>query len=250
MPGFKKQYDIHYYQVNQNREAAPVTLLHFLEDIAISHSESVGLGIDRLLEARTCWVLNHWLVRMERYPMLGDQISIETWPSNFDHFYATREFSIKDSEGYLLGQASSLWIYLNIDKKRPLRIPQHFEAAYGLDQNRSIDTPFHKTIKMTDADAEMNFHVRRSDIDTNGHVNNVRYVDWMIEGIPEDLARDYQLAELEVFYKKETMYGADIFSQCQRMNNAQPEYMHRILDETKDHELALGKTIWKKRESS
>lgn len=248
MPGFLKGYEIYYFQIDQNREVTPISILHFLEDIATSHSETVGLGIDHLLAQRTGWVLNRWLLRMDRYPKLGEKISIETWPSKFERFYATREFSIIDSEGNFLGQASSLWIYLNVDKKRPIRIPAHFEQAYGLAEGKRVmEEPFQDLPEMTDAQSKLKFHVRRSDIDTNGHVNNARYVDWMIEGIHEDLSRDYQLSELEVIYKKETMYGADILSECQKMSVEHPEYLHRILDETKEHELALGRTVWRKR---
>lgn len=121
MLGFQKDYEIYYFQIDQNREVTPVSILHFLEDIATSHSEAVGLGIDHLLSQRTGWVLNRWHLRMDRYPKLGEEISIETWPSKFERFYATREFGIEDSQGNPLGQASSLWIYLSLDKKRPIR---------------------------------------------------------------------------------------------------------------------------------
>jgi len=248
MPGFQKGYEIYYFQIDQNREVTPVSILHFLEDIATSHSEAVGLGIDHLLAERTGWVLNRWLLRMDRYPKLGDKIVIETWPSKFERFYANREFNIIGSEGNRLGQACSLWIYLNVDKKRPIRIPAHFEQAYGLAEGKRVmEDPFKDLPEMTAAQFEMNFHVRRSDIDTNGHVNNTRYVDWMIEGIPEDMTQDYQLFELEVVYKKETMYGTDIVTESQKLNVEHPVYLHRILDETKEHELALGRTAWRRR---
>ncbi len=247
MSGFQKEYEINYYQIDQNKEATPVSILHFLEDVATFHSESVGLGIDRLLEEGTAWILQRWLLKMERYPVLGEKITTETWPSRFEHFSATREFRMEDAEGRLIGWASSLWIYLNTAKKRPVRIPEQFGRAYGLDQNRSLQAPFERFQKMTEANSEINFHVRRSDIDTNGHVNNVRYVDWMLEGIPEDLIRDHQLAELEVLYKKETLYGEDIVSECLLIGQNQPEYLHRITDENKKHDLALGRTVWRKR---
>jgi acyl-ACP thioesterase len=249
MPGFPKVYEIYYFQIDQNREATPASILHFLEDIAISHSEAVGLGINQLLAQRTGWVLNRWLLRMDKYPKLGDKILIETWPSKFERFYATREFSIKNAEGNCLGQASSLWIYLNVDKRRPLRIPLHFEQIYGLTEGMTaLEEPFREPPQMTDAHSEISFHIRRSDIDTNGHVNNVRYVEWMLEGIPEDLSQNYQLSELEVYYKKETMYGTDIVSECQKTNLEHQEYVHRILDKTREHELASGRSVWRIRE--
>lgn len=63
--------------------------------------------MDNLLAEKMGWVLNRWLLRMDKYPKLGEKISIETWPSNFERFYGTREFSIKDSIGNLFGQACS-----------------------------------------------------------------------------------------------------------------------------------------------
>ncbi|HWP96298.1 MAG TPA: acyl-ACP thioesterase domain-containing protein [Syntrophomonadaceae bacterium] len=247
MPGFQKEYEIRYFQIDQSKEATPVSILHFLEDIAIFHSQAVGLGIDRLLEKRTGWILNRWVLRMEKYPRLGDKISIKTWTSRFERFYARREFMIDDPQGNPLGRASSLWIYLNVDKKRPLRIPEQFEQAYGVIEKMVMDDSYRDLPDMTDPETGMSFRVRRSDIDTNGHVNNARYVEWMIEGINGDLIQDYQLSELEVVYKKETVYGTNVYSEYQMINKAHPEYLHRILDKTEDRELALGRTVWQKR---
>lgn len=247
MPGFQKEYEIHYYEIDKMKEATPVTILHFLQDLATFHTESVGLGLDRLSQARTGWVLNRWLLKMDKYPRLGDKILLETWLSRVEHFYTTREFIVVNSGGRQLGRASSIWIYLNIDTKRPLRIPEHFGKAYGLDESRSMHAPFKKALKMTEIQTEMNFHVRRSDIDTNDHVNNARYVDWMLEGIPAAVTNDYLLHELEVIYRKETKYGTDIFAAGQLVNQTPPEYFHKIMDATRKHELAAGRTLWKKR---
>lgn len=114
-----------------------------------------------------------------------------------------------------------------------MRIPEHFGKLYGLTEIRALDHPFLDIPKMTNIHSETNFHVRRSDIDKNGHVNNARYVDWMLEGIQDDLAHNYQLTELEVVYKKETRYGTNVLSECQKINSTSPEYLHRILDETR-----------------
>lgn len=247
MPAFTKEYEIHYFEIDQSREVTPISLLHFMEDSAISHSEAVGLGIDRLLTAGTCWVLNHWWLKMNRYPRLGDKISIHTWPSKFERFYAQREFDIEDGRENSLGQASSLWIYLNLYKKRPLRIPGSFSQVYGLTEKSLMNGTFSDLPEMTSVQPGMRFHVRHSDIDTNGHVNNARYVEWMIEGIGTDLSPDYRLAELEVKYIKETVYGTDIYSEHQAMDTINPEYLHRIMDKTGDHQLARGRTVWKKR---
>lgn len=37
---------------------------------------------------------------------------------------------------------------------------------------------------------------RRSDMDPNGHINNVAYLAWALEVIPEYICQDYQLTEV------------------------------------------------------
>lgn len=247
MPGFQKEYEIYYFQINQKQEATPVSILQYLEDAAIAHSEAVGLGIEQLLAQRTGWILNHWLLKMEQYPRQGEKIRIETWASDFERFYGRRKFRISDSQGRYLGQADSLWVFLNLDRRRPIRIPEHFVTAYSLIRSEK-EEGFQELPNLTDVQAEMKFRVRQSDIDTNGHVNNTRYVDWMLEGIHEDFLQNHKITELEVIYKKETRYGVAIASETQRHDTSQePQFLHRILDETGGQELALGRTRWQAR---
>ncbi|WP_172637621.1 MULTISPECIES: acyl-[acyl-carrier-protein] thioesterase [Desulfitobacterium] len=247
MSGYCKEYEIFYFQVDQFGEASAVTILSFLEDCATAHSEAIGMGIEYLTSQRTCWVLNRWRLQMERYPRLGEKVSVETFPTSFLRFYGQRVFTIRDGQGHIIGSAGSLWIYLNIDKRRPTRIPLHFASQYGVSEGYEDHESFQDLPAITDIHSEISFHVRRSDIDTNGHVNNTRYVEWMLEGIAEDTIKDYRLHQLEVIYKKETQYGTDIISRCQRTESAEPEYLHLILDKSGSSELACGKTVWTKR---
>lgn len=39
---------------------------------------------------------------------------------------------------------------------------------------------------------------RRSDMDPNGHINNVAYLAWALEVIPEETYQGYQLTEVGV----------------------------------------------------
>ena len=57
---------------------------------------------------------------------------------------------------------------------------------------------------------EREFSVRMTDIDTNGHVNNNRYVEWALEALPEQLRREGQLTALRVQFRKETRYGGSV----------------------------------------
>jgi len=251
---FNMEFVVHYHEVNPEEQATPLTLLYYLEDAAIAHSESIGNGVAQVKAEGLAWILNRWHLQMDRYPNLGEKVIIETWPSSFERFYGRREFLIRTMDQAVIGRATSLWILFNIATKRPSRIRSEFGEAYGLDPLRAIDDPFDplqaiETGTKVGEGAEeddQKFLVRRSDIDTNGHVNNANYLQWMLEVVPEDIYHNHHLASLEIQYKKETTYGLSISSKCQTegVERLQSVCRHVILGEDSGQELAIGKTVW------
>ena len=51
-----------------------------------------------------------------------------------------------------------------------------------------------------------NYEIQRRDLDTNGHVNNLHYLDFAFETLPEDIYTTCNFENLEIFYKKEIKY--------------------------------------------
>jgi len=245
---FRMEFVVHYHEVNREEQATPITLLYYLEDAAIAHSESIGNGVAQIKAEGLAWILNRWHLQIDRYPTLGEKVIIETWPSSFERFYGRREFLIRDKTQEIIGRATSLWIFYNIVTKRPCRIHPKFGEAYGIDSLRALDDPFEplQAIGAGPRESEQQFSVRRSDIDTNGHVNNVNYLQWMLEVVPEDIYQNHHLASLEIQYKKETTYGSSIRSKCllEGLDHRQPVCRHVILGEDSDQELAIAKTVW------
>lgn len=48
---------------------------------------------------------------------------------------------------------------------------------------------------------------RRADMDMNGHINNVTYLAWALETVPEDVYGSMTLSEVEIDYKSECLAG-------------------------------------------
>lgn len=244
-----KNFEIRYNDVNRFKEATPLTMLNYLEEAAISHSSFVGYDIDRLKSDGLGWVLNRWILHIDKYPVWNESVIVETWPSSFERFYATREFFIKNPDGVIIGRAASLWIFISIEKRRPTRIPENFSEVYGINEIKAVEDSFREIRLLGEPDFCREFAVRQSDIDTNGHVNNGNYVEWMLEALPQEVNLEYSLSSLEIEYKKETGYGDEIISKCKNIYNAGPslEFVHTVQGSGSKGELAVGRTLWKKR---
>lgn len=245
---FIKEYEVHYYEVNRYVEASLTTILNYLEDVAISHSKAAGYGVERLRAESIGWILRRWIVKMHRYPRLDEKITITTWPAEFKRFYANREFVIYDEEQKIIGEATSLWIYFNLDKKKPIRIPEHMSEEYKVGSFGSLGLSFNEIPDMHESEYEKYFSVRLADIDTNGHVNNARYVDWILESLPGELSDKCFLSSLEIEYIKETCYGDFVKSKCKKSIESQCEYIHKVELDKCGSVLASARTVWKNRE--
>jgi medium-chain acyl-[acyl-carrier-protein] hydrolase len=248
MPGFtyEKEYEIHYYEVDYKRRALITSIVDFLGDIATKQSEELGVGIDFLKENNQAWVLYKWNIDMYKYPAYGEKIKIRTCPYSMKKFYAYRTFEILNQENEVLGKADSIWFLINIERRRPVRISKEIYGFYGVDLNDESTLEIEDIEKPTSIDYEKQFNVRYSDIDTNRHVNNAKYIAWAIETVPMDIALNYTLKNVKVVYEKETTYG-EIISVLTEIKNEENKAIctHKIIDK-EEKELTLLKMIWEK----
>lgn len=242
----EREYTIHYYEVDYKKRVLMTTLVNYLGDLATYQSDLLGMGMDRLLEENLAWVLYKWDIEMKKYPLYGEKIKVRTWAHSFKKFYAYRKYDILNSEGEVIGTANSLWFLINIEKRRPVRITEEFFEVYGLDASCNEEIAMDKLDAIEEVHYDHNFSVRYSDIDTNKHVNNSKYVSWAIETVPLDIVKDYTLNRLKVVYEKETTYGHEVKCLVQ-VNQKENQILckHKIIDE-EGKELTLLETVWKK----
>lgn len=242
----EKQYEIHYYEVGHNKEASILSIMNFLEDIFVYQSESTGTGFNYLENNKLGWVIYKWDINIYKYPRYGDKIVVKMYPVSYRKFYVWRKYEIFDINGEKITDAISSWILINTENKKPCKITEELCDIYGLtlENNNAIDM---NKVKLPDVIIEeKNFYVRYSDIDTNGHANNVRYLSWSIEAIPKNIIKEYKLRNVKVRYEKETRYGEFIKSSIeiiQDENNI--KCLHKITNEV-DIVLAVLETTWNK----
>jgi len=205
-----RNYNIHYYEVDIHKKALITSIMDYLGDMAMYQSEILGVGIDYLKENNMAWVLYKWDITMESYPLLNETIKVETYAYSFRKFYAYRKHEIFNAKGNKIGYANSVWFLINTSRRRPMRVTEDMYAAYGLDDsdNKSID--IETILPVSTVHSEKSFQVRYSDIDTNMHVNNVKYVAWAMETVPKDIILNYELKNIKATYDKETTYGETV----------------------------------------
>ena len=188
------------YEVRPNQNTTMITIANLFQEVASNHAVAMwgrsaeGFATDPALQKEgLIFVMTRMQIQMDRYPRWGDVVTIETWFMQAGKLGAQRDWVIRDSAtGEQLGRATSTWVMINMHTRRLSKLPDFIRERFTYFQ---LEPPTHaipaeKTrMKLPDVSDDTASKgppqvARRSDVDMNGHINNVIYVAWVMETVP------------------------------------------------------------------
>ena len=174
------------------------------------HATERGFGMAELNESNYTWVLSRLAIELEDMPAQYEEFSVDTWVENVYRLFTDRNFAIYGKDGKVYGYARSVWAMINMDTRKPADLL----SLHGGDIVDYIETekacPIEKPgrIKVSSCMPVRSMDVYYSDIDINGHVNNIRYADFACDAVEmEGLPRDRFLCEMQIGYLAECRPG-------------------------------------------
>ena len=195
-------------EVDQNRYMTLNAILNHFQDCSSFHSEDLGVGTVFLEERNRTWVLSSWKIVILRYPELGEQIRVETWPYEFSKLSGRRNFRMLDSKGEMIACADSLWVYMDTVRRRPCRLEADVAGAYTMEPKLEGMEPEDDHIAIPEeGTAQEPFPIHRWHLDVNHHVNNGQYVQMAAEYLPEG----FIIRQMRAEYKKSALLGDMIY---------------------------------------
>ena len=169
------------------------------------NADDNGFGLRRLHEMECAWVLSRLAIEMKRYPDQYETIHVETWVEEVGRANTTRNFCIRDEKNEIIGNACSIWVMFDMKTRRAKDL-QTLEGIHDFATNETgmIDKPIRLgSVEGEDYDG---FKVKYSDIDINGHVNSIRYIQWISDCFSLDCYRKCQVKRFEINYMNEMLY--------------------------------------------
>ncbi|ADQ78301.1 acyl-ACP thioesterase [Paludibacter propionicigenes WB4] len=170
------------------------------------NADDNGFGLRRLNEMDCSWVLTRMAIEMNRFPEQYENIEVETWVEEVGRANTTRNFCIRDAKGEIIGNACSVWVFFDMKTRRAKDL-QTLEGIHDFANGEEglIDKPI--KLGAVDGDEYDGFKVKYSDIDINGHVNSIRYIQWISDCFSLSCYRKYQVKRFEINYVHEMLYG-------------------------------------------
>jgi len=208
---YSQKFAIGSFDSDWHGNAKLTSICNYLQEIAGNHVDRIGQGLEDLNENNHAWVLSRLRIKIIRPAKWKESIRIETFPTGIKGLFGARDFRIFDADNKVIALASSNWLVVDVNSHRPIRphevvknmplgnYPEVFEKELGKLAPLSQDAELIEEIK-----------VHYSDIDINRHVNNVKYLKWLIDALPIETLTEKPVSELEINFLHELKLGEQI----------------------------------------
>ena len=232
---YSETFTIRASEVSPEGRVTLPALGYLLQEVAGNNALALNFGISQLNEQNRTWILHRLHLQMDSFPEWRETITIETWPSGGDKLRAYRDFRILDSKDNEIGRCLSYWLMLDLESHRPVRIPKEIIEMQSGTPSHVLDLK-HDRLKVgtNSFDQSKKFHARQSDLDMNEHVNNVKYVEWALEALPDQ----YVIKEIDIEFQAECHAGDTITSAF--TDHTQDNYLHLLQNEADKQTVAVA----------
>mgnify|MGYP002622393700 CR=1 FL=1 len=198
---------IRYSESDSEGVLTDTALVDYFQDCSSMQSDDLGIGSDYLREHRIGWVVNFWQIDIMRMPRLSERVVTGTSPYELKGMLGLRNFLMTTKEGETLAVANSVWTMIDMEKLRPIKVPEEIMDKYEVFPKFDMEYAGRKLV-LPDVTPEETGEtmVREYQIDTNGHMNNAWYLRLSRGALP-DRFNGRREKRLLIEYKKMAFLG-------------------------------------------
>jgi len=238
---YKQNQVISYYMCDRNRTLTLSMLVNLLMEVSENHSAGLGREESFMRERGLSWIILRYEFDIDRMPAYKEEVEIETFATEYNKLFTYREFIVRDKTNASIIKVKTTFALMTNETRKMARIPEEVVEPYGAVFSKRI----RRDAKPNEVDLEQadekNYIVRYFDIDPNQHVNNSKYIDWLLDTLePEFLSKNH-LRHGVISFDKEVKEGDAVTSKVSRRSEDDLHTDHRIFVKDTVHAAASFK---------
>jgi acyl-ACP thioesterase len=243
-----ESFPIRAFECDPHGRLLPRTLCLLLQETAAAHASELGVAVQTLLDRGVAWVLSQLSITVEHWPMAGETLHIETWPAAASGTRIERRFRLLDGDGAVHGEATTLWLVMDLERRRPVRLPEYVTETFGPLVEAGRPARLDAIAPLAAPQLEQTLTVAYGDLDMVHHANNAAFVEWMVSCVAGSLWDTHDPAAIEVHYLSECRLGDTIVSRCGPADDGEhPTAVHSLVRTADDAEVARARSVWRPR---
>lgn len=215
---YKSKHKVLYYECEKTYRMTLSMLLNVLIQVSGEQSSALGLGDEKMGELGYAWIVLQHAFDIHRMPVTNELIEIETQARQYNSFFCYRDFYVYSETGTLLVEFTMVFAIMDRNERKMIRIPEEIVSPYGAPFKKGL-IRIPRPSKVDEKIADSSFYtIRYFDIDVNDHVNNAKYIEWMLDALGEEFLKNKRLKTGTIKFEKELLYGQTAESKSSRLH--------------------------------
>lgn len=210
MATYTKEHEVAYYECDVNQTMTLPSLVSIA--IKVSEEQSSLLQRDKtyIRNLGVTWVIVSYHITLQRLPYVGEKVTFSTEAKEYNKYFCYRYFWVHDKTGNELVKIEAVFALMGIEDRKLSRVSEEIIAPYESQKISKIKR--YPRIGKIDHGKKQSYRVRFYDIDSNLHVNNAVYFNWVFDVLGFEFLTHYQPKELTIRFDKEVAYGQTVDS--------------------------------------
>lgn len=233
------RFNIDAYVTDFRGKATLPLMSSFILQVATKHAEERGFGYSAMTGQNKAWVLSRLVIEMFEYPEKDAELNVHTWVADVNRLFTERCVSFETLDGKQLGFARTIWAAIDMETRRPTNVLELGGLSdYKVMQELPIDGP-KKIPAIKDEEPTGKFTVRYSDIDINGHLNSMKYIEHFVDMFDMEMFKTKDIRRFEINYTNEAHFGSSL-----RLYNKEEAENTFILEMKKEDTLISSSRVY------
>lgn len=228
MPGkaYTEEHEVVYYETNVTGHLNIGNLVDLCMLVSTDQSRKLGISTEKLDEMGYGWIVTQNIIDIKRLPVDHEKIKITTVAKSYNRYFCYRDFYMQDENDEEIVHMHTVFSLMDKSKRKIARIKEEIVGPYEGDYTTKLER-LETPTQIKHIDFNKKYRVRFTDIDSNQHVNNIHYFEWMLDTLPKDFLMTHEVKHLNVMYKNEVRYGEVVDSNTQLLEDEQKTH-HEI----------------------
>jgi acyl-ACP thioesterase len=244
------------YEVDPFYHAHTAYYFRVMQEAAGAHAYHRGLSIPHLQKEGLTWVVTRTRMRIAHYVTWPNTLQVRTWPQQPWKLYFPRVCRLFDHEGTALFESLSHWVVMDLERQRPVKPTSISDRFEIVDTEETVDPDLGKRVVFEAGMFEQIIahepKILYTDCDFNRHVNNVRYLEWMLDSLPFTFRDTHLATEVDISYLAQTFRDDTLLVHTgvkseSVFNDEQPVLFHEVVRISKEGErqqVCVASTTW------
>jgi len=245
---YERKYSVNVFDTDHTGKLCSGAIFNYFQDLAGRHASLLGFGREHLMTNGSFWVLSRITVEIENLPLAWEEVTLRTWPRGTETIFALRDIELYDANGKRLAAAATSWVVVDYQTRklqRPDKALSHLNSTFP--DTKALSANAVKIPAMpVDNHSVINTKVSSGDLDVNLHVNNARYIQWVLNSYDPQFISTYTPHTIDVNYLSEAHFNDEISIYKASGKEDGTCFFHSLVRNNDSAELCRIRIKWRK----